>query len=276
MTKTITKIVNSLKSDSYLRLHKCWDVRAPANWGTKSQKISYDCHHIIFFRSGGAFYDVEEKRFEMEAGKLFFLQSGQSFSYGYSGKPPQICQAHFNLWSRSKDKKIELPQSNNVIHLATWRQSLYEQLFQLLYERWLDLGGAVDRCSDVLQTILRQVEDDLKYQAGKFDKRLEEIRKFMDQNPLNRNDVNTLAKRCGLSQKYFTRRFREQYGISPKSYQVRARCQYARYLLEEEQLNVVEVADRLDYSDPFVFSRQFKKAFGKSPGAVRLKPGSAG
>jgi len=75
------------------------------------------------------------------------------------------------------------------------------------------------------------------------------------------------AAAMGLSETHFRRRFAQQVGMSPSEYQIRERLSRAAGLLRE--CSVKETASQLGYSDPFVFSRQFKKLFGVPPKEFR-------
>lgn len=65
----------------------------------------------------------------------------------------------------------------------------------------------------------------------------------------------------------FRHRFRRLMGMAPIEYQLRRRMEQACVLLRHH--SVKETAALLEYSDPFVFSRQFKKLTGVSPRAYR-------
>ena len=71
-----------------------------------------------------------------------------------------------------------------------------------------------------------------------------------------------------LSEKYFTRLFRQQTGVTPKRYQVNSRLSQARVLLEEG-MSVKATAFQMGYPDPYVFSKQFKALLGIAPNEVR-------
>jgi AraC family transcriptional regulator len=88
-----------------------------------------------------------------------------------------------------------------------------------------------------------------------------------------RLSVREMARELRLSPVYFTRLFRETFGVSPRRWLVDERMRHAAQLLAETNLNVSEVAYRLGYSDIFLFSRQFKKSTGSSPRSFRRQTG---
>jgi len=81
-----------------------------------------------------------------------------------------------------------------------------------------------------------------------------------------------LATLLRLSNDYFTREFRRTYGMPPRAWLLRERMNAAARRLAESQSTISEIADELGYSDVFLFSRQFKNSFGRSPRAFRRAP----
>jgi AraC-like DNA-binding protein len=80
-----------------------------------------------------------------------------------------------------------------------------------------------------------------------------------------------LAALLSLSPEYFTRRFRQTFGVPPKVWLVRRRIHHAAARLDEGQESIVQVAASLGYPDVFLFSRQFKSVMGVSPRAYRAR-----
>lgn len=78
-----------------------------------------------------------------------------------------------------------------------------------------------------------------------------------------------LARLVRLSPGYFTRIFRATYGMSTRRWLLQQRMNHAALRLKQSQLTVSEIAEQLGYHSVFLFSRQFKQAFGCSPRSYR-------
>lgn len=85
-----------------------------------------------------------------------------------------------------------------------------------------------------------------------------------------------LLASIGLSYRHVGRLFREHVGMSPKQYQVDARLELARQLLDDPSLTIRDVAEQLQFSSPQHFSREFSKHCGQSPRAYRRAHGAGG
>jgi AraC-like DNA-binding protein len=78
-------------------------------------------------------------------------------------------------------------------------------------------------------------------------------------------DLAELATRYHLSPAHFRKLFREQFGMSPRTFHRQARIHRACELLVYSGKNVSQVADELGFSCVHAFSRAFHETTGCSP-----------
>jgi len=78
-----------------------------------------------------------------------------------------------------------------------------------------------------------------------------------------------LGQRAGMSPRTLHRRFREQTGLSPLQWILRARLHRAQQLLETTGLGVDVVADRSGFGSPTALREQFRRVLSTSPAAYR-------
>ncbi len=74
-----------------------------------------------------------------------------------------------------------------------------------------------------------------------------------------------VAERIGVSQAHLTRLFDRHFGVPPLQYYRRLRMEVAASRLINSNLSVKEIAWELGYSNPFHFSRSFRRFAGMSP-----------
>lgn len=93
----------------------------------------------------------------------------------------------------------------------------------------------------------------------------EKVRAHIQQNFLRLNTIESVAAECDISAIHISRLFRRFGGIGAYHYLMRQKMNHAAELLMAERLLVREVADQLGFSDPFQFSRAFKRVYGIPP-----------
>ncbi|WP_431782344.1 GlxA family transcriptional regulator [Streptomyces chumphonensis] len=81
--------------------------------------------------------------------------------------------------------------------------------------------------------------------------------------------LRQLAEREGMSVRTFTRRFREEVGVSPGRWLTQQRVQRARHLLEESDLPVDRVAAEAGFGTAVSLRQHLQAALGVSPSAYR-------
>jgi transcriptional regulator GlxA family with amidase domain len=82
-------------------------------------------------------------------------------------------------------------------------------------------------------------------------------------------DLNALAQHARMSVRTFTRRFREETGVSPARWLNGQRVQHARQLLETTDLGVEEVARRSGFGTTVSLRQHLHAAVGVAPLAYR-------
>ena len=83
--------------------------------------------------------------------------------------------------------------------------------------------------------------------------------------------VKDLADSLFINPKYLGSLFRKETGMSIKEYQTRVKMKRAMQLLEDPRLKILEIADRLGYSDTEYFSRVFRESTGTTPSSYRRR-----
>ncbi|GCE15486.1 response regulator transcription factor [Tengunoibacter tsumagoiensis] len=81
--------------------------------------------------------------------------------------------------------------------------------------------------------------------------------------------LHEVAFHFGFSPNYFGRLFKEEIGASFTDYVIRKKLEEAAHLLCNSRLKLYEIAQRLGYSSLTYFGRQFKEAYGQTPGDFR-------
>lgn len=104
---------------------------------------------------------------------------------------------------------------------------------------------------------------------SEHDKIASGVLKYIDTNYFSDLLLADLAKRESYSPAYFSRKFKEMYGIGVREYIQRCRIEAAANMLINTDISIDNIAERVGYNDTSQFHKQFKKYTGMTPGNVR-------
>ncbi len=99
---------------------------------------------------------------------------------------------------------------------------------------------------------------------------------YIETHPFAQWTVEGLARKVGMGRANFAARFAAQLGRTPFEALTAERMRHAAIFLEETDLKVAEIAERVGYRSEAAFSRRFAMHYGQSPGTLRKQGRSAG
>ncbi|MEF2243745.1 helix-turn-helix domain-containing protein [Paenibacillus sp. IITD108] len=87
--------------------------------------------------------------------------------------------------------------------------------------------------------------------------------------------LDYLSDKFGMSGKYLSRVFKEEFGLKFVDFLIDLRMKEAQTLLAETTIPIQEIAEKLGYSSPISFARTFKKIVGMPPIDYRKEKNSS-
>lgn len=81
--------------------------------------------------------------------------------------------------------------------------------------------------------------------------------------------IERIAEHLSVDPAYFSRKFTEAMGVSPKKYILHKRIERAKELLNNSDAGIFEISNSVGYDDQFYFCRIFKKITHLSPSEYR-------
>ncbi|TDP61160.1 helix-turn-helix domain-containing protein [Flavobacterium dankookense] len=91
-----------------------------------------------------------------------------------------------------------------------------------------------------------------------------EAKNYIDDNFLEKINIDKMAKEAKLSEYHFIRLFKTIFGTTPYKYLTQKRLNYSLELLKN-QISVSDITHIIGYTDTPAFSNAFKQKFGVSP-----------
>ena len=95
------------------------------------------------------------------------------------------------------------------------------------------------------------------------------VKAFIEDNYLDLYRIEDIAGAVSLSGSYISRLFKQYHHMTPYSFLIQKKMEYALDLLRQQNISVQQVASMAGFEDPFHFSRLFKKFKGINPSEVR-------
>jgi AraC family transcriptional regulator len=99
--------------------------------------------------------------------------------------------------------------------------------------------------------------------------RLKRVMEYIEANLDQEIALAALADMAGMSPHYFSELFKQSVHFSPYQYVLRRRIDYARRLLSQPTVTVLEAAMRSGFSDQSQFTKLFRRVVGVTPTGYR-------
>ncbi|CAH1215711.1 HTH-type transcriptional activator Btr [Paenibacillus auburnensis] len=222
---------------------------------------------LVYIVSGsGTFAENGGEVQPVRGGSLFFFRPGCSYSFG---PPPggSWDEYYINFDGKRVDEWLEsgliaagmIFQGNALAELA----ASFEEVLGLMD------GGApadADRAALRLEAILLEcsfvTRDNARFWQHEA---MPQIRRDLNSCVYEQPDLPQIAAKHHISMSTLRRLVRSSSGYPLHEYIHRLKMAEAKHLLLNTSLQVKEISGMLQYSDPFYFSRLFKKYMGISP-----------
>ncbi|WP_321367858.1 helix-turn-helix domain-containing protein [uncultured Desulfuromusa sp.] len=104
-----------------------------------------------------------------------------------------------------------------------------------------------------------------------IDEPILKVQQWLDRYYREKISVRVMAKRSGLNERTFLRRFKNATGEAPLEYLQKMRIEKAKQLLTETGKSLTEITQAVGYVDLSSFRRLFRQVVGISPTAYRQR-----
>lgn len=242
----------------------------PKEWIVMTRAIQ---EHLIYMVDEHALEGrVANRRLRLEAGDFVWISPGVLHEFGIPRGAPPPRMYHMKMTIRPRGGRISLRLKRDCIYLKQ-SEALQQPLKELIEEARGDLPYADARrraAAAMLATRMLRLAGARPADGPALDLRQRRLlAEYVEARAAQRPAPSDLAEVLRLNPDYFARLFKRTYGIAPREWLVRERLHVAARRLQSSALSIGEVAYALGYRDLYLFSRQFKQVFGRSPRAFR-------
>jgi len=284
-----------------LSKHRLTDSLYPVSLGIsqtnnnyKLQQENNHCHSLIYCLSGAGRLDYQGKERIIERGDLVIINPNIAFTFTLNKTTDIINKQPKNeLSANNRDSK----SADNIVYWINFTGALAEDFAERLlmkmdngvahvgvlgnivsdFDHLLALGARGYTATNVIHAvhILQQALSFLALQlrltmfndSSSFD--LEAVEALMRNSLHHELSLDTLAHYSQLSKFHFAKKFKELTDSSPIQHFINMKIQHACTQLDNSDIAIKDIANSLGYSDPYYFSRLFKKLVGISPKQYR-------
>lgn len=247
-----------------------------AKYHFRERKNGTNQNILIFCEKGKGWITHNENKYYLERNQFFILPANEAHAYGTDNIDPwSIYWIHFlgensDLFSSIIGKVIDTRDSANSRYGD--RFILFEEIYQNL-----EMGYSPDNleyASYCLMYFLASIKYLTQFREIKNVKEMDCVQKsilFMKNNLENKVSLEDIAQHVGYSCSHFGNVFLKETSYSPIEYFQQLKIQRACSYLQLTDLKVKEIAYKLEYYDPFHFSKAFKKEMEMTPKEYRAK-----
>lgn len=120
----------------------------------------------------------------------------------------------------------------------------------------------------MLLLLLQLLQEDFG-KTLKIDKRIETAKVYLDQHFVKNISLNQLGVIANLSARQLSQLFKQQIGMTPQQYLIEKKMQVAWQLVQQSELSIQQISDRVGYTNISAFSDRFRKHFDAAPSHFR-------
>lgn len=243
---------------------------------------THDFIEIVYVRSGRAVEHIGSETYEVCRGDLIFINYGcthkfvpiENFSYTNICFRPEMLgdgiitpENAFSLLQLTAFDEIRRESDSGVVHFGATERGEIEALLSAMQTEY---GGKAISRKTMLESYLNILFVRIlrKITAGESavvdGKVWRELSDYIDQNLGGELTLSALAGKCFYNPSYFSRAFKEKFGMPLTEYINRRKVEGAAQLAADPGLSADEIAERVGYSSKNALYRAFLKIKGIS------------
>ena len=220
---------------------------------TKEQSVlGREFHSLSLRLSGKVHFQMAQQSFCSHAGDVLFVPAGMSYTTRVE-QETEIIVVHFKT-----------PQAQDGLQpacICANRNARLQDLFSELYRDYRVDDTNWFRCISLLYSVLELLEQP----AFVAPKRMRIAKDYIDQKYNESISIAQLAERVGLSDVYFRKEFKENFGLPPLTYLKKIRINHAKQMLQSGYYSVGETATFCGFDSVSYFSYEFRRLTGMTP-----------
>ncbi len=223
---------------------------------------------LIYCVNGKGWFKTKKQTHTVAKNECILITTGkEGISYGADENDPwTIYWVHFTGTAIADFNQTYQDRTNQPVNIVfdNLRINMWKEMYN-----WLSAGYSLENlCKSnfclphFISTFLYSQFMEDKDSDNQL---IRDIIKFMQTDIDKRITSDTIAKAFNISASHIRMLFRKISGIPVNEYLISLRIQKSSHLLMSTDMRIVEICDQTGFTDPYYFSRCFKKETGLSP-----------
>jgi len=240
--------------------------------GYRIDRSNFPFYSIEFVASGRGAVVLDDKKYTLFAGKVFSYGPGIAHIITNETEFPLV--KYFVDFTGSEALKM-LRKFGPALGYAVQVSSPDEiiRIFEELIKNGQNGSFYTPLlCTAILQQLIFKIAETSVIENRRSTTAFytyQKSRGIIQKNCLSIRSLDKIADECNIDNAYLCRLFKRFDNRSPYQYLMQMKMNLAAQRLQSPDSSVKEVAQEFGFSDPFHFSRVFKRIFGISPGTFQ-------
>ena len=242
-----------------IRFHICGTTFPDKTY--KISRAESKTYCIEYIEEGKGTVNLGDDTFFPGAGDSYFLHAGKEQNY-FSNHDDPWKKYFVNVSGKMIDTLVECYGLSNAAYFkGLYLEKEIKRIIEIVKEQ---TGDRTPELIAVINEIFIKM-----YRHGKYTDELSKLGKqmkdFLNAQVTENFNIEMLCKQISRSESQTIRIFRKLFGVTPYQYVLSKKIGLAKKLLENTNLSIKEISQKLCFSNEFSFSKAFKKKVGDSP-----------
>lgn len=252
------------------------------NW---SMNTNYHDHfEMVYIKRGEAVFQVAGDDVVMKPNDIIIIKPYQSHKFKVTTNQCEFLVLSFKFTNKKNGEFSEISlndfiefvndDSVSYIHLQLSRKNdiigvmnriLRENDKKQIWGDYLSYLLIMELFVLISRTLKQEWEQSVRSRSVKLKELLAIAKEYIENNCEKELTLADVAAYVFLSESYFAHTFKNEFGISPKKHLLNIRIQNAKYLLENTDQKINEIAKEVGFSSQQRFNDILKKYEGMTP-----------
>ena len=247
---------------------------------------------IVYVLSGHMTQVINSNKYNLERGDLIFLNSGEAHSFTADEActyvnvlfMPELIvndrltrENAFSYLALTNLRDIGDDIGNGKISFGGKDRSIFENLILTMLDEYTERpplwqNMLLDYLNVMITQLCRKIESGLE--TNDLDDMWQKLSEYIDSNISQKLSLTELASRCFYTPNYFSKIFKDRFGMSMTEYITRKRLDRATDLLINTDISIDDIAAQVGFADRSSFYHVFSKYFEVTPAQYRAHSSS--